>query len=111
GLIGAFASGHEYRHGTILTTLAALPRRSRLLLAKLLIVTSWALIVAIFGLALNWVVSVLASGRDIDPFSEKLLPSVIGYVLYVVIWAMLGLAIATLMRSLPVVVTLLFVVP
>lgn len=111
GMIGAFAIGHEYRHGMILSTLAALPRRSRALAAKVLMVIGWALFVAVFGVALNWVVAVLASGRGINPFSEKILPAVIGYVLYVLLWGVLGLGLTVLIRSLPVVITLLFVTP
>jgi ABC-2 type transport system permease protein len=37
-MIGVFAIGHEYRYGTIRPTLSALPRRSTVLAAKVLVV-------------------------------------------------------------------------
>ena len=46
-MIGVFAIGHEYRYGTIRPTLSALPRRSTVLAAKVLIVTGYVFVVAL----------------------------------------------------------------
>jgi hypothetical protein len=50
-IIGVLAVGHEYRYGTIQPTLTALPQRSRLLLAKVIVVVA---VSVVFGLLRSW---------------------------------------------------------
>ena len=52
-LIGVLATGHEYRYGTILPTLTAMPRRSALLAAKLLIVAAVSAVAAVTAIAVT----------------------------------------------------------
>lgn len=111
GLVGAFAFGHEYRHRTITVTLSALPRRDRLVLAKAIVLAVTSALIAVIGLALNWSVASLLTQRILPIFSNGLTPVMVGFVAYVVLWGLLGLALGLLVRNLPVVVTLLFVVP
>lgn len=111
GLVGAFAFGHEYRHRTITVTLAALPRRNWLVLAKLIVLAVTSALIAVVGLALNWAVASLLTQRMLPVFADGLTPVMVGFIAYVVLWGLLGLALGLLVRNLPVVVTLLFVVP
>lgn len=111
GLVGAFAFGHEYRHRTITVTLAALPRRDLLVVAKLIVLAVTSALIAVVGLVLNWVVASVFSGQMLSVLTSDLLPVLGGFVAYVVLWGLLGLALGLLLRNLPVVVTLLFVVP
>lgn len=111
GLIGALAFGHEYRHGTILPTLAAVPRRNRLVVAKLLTIAIWSLVTAIVSVLLNWALGSALSGGSLPLTNDVVLPAMIGYVLYVMLWGVLGLGLAALLRNLPVAIVLIFVVP
>lgn len=111
GLIGAFVFGHEYRHGTITATLAALPRRSRLVTAKVAVLAVSAAAIAVVGLALNWVVASIVTTRMLPVFDHGLTNALLGFVGYVVLWGLFGLAMGLLVRNLPVVVTMLFIIP
>jgi ABC-2 type transport system permease protein len=110
GLIGVMSFGHEYRHGTILPTLAAVPRRSRLVLAKLFVVIVWSLVAAVVSVLLNWGIGNLLS-QTVSLTDDRVLPAMIGYVLYVVLWGVLGLGLAALVRNLPVAIVIILVVP
>lgn len=110
-MIGAFAFGHEYRYGTMLQSLAAVPQRDKLILAKLLMVAAWSLAVAAVGLLLNWALVVGLSGQSINLFAEPVGPAVLGYFFYVVMWGLLGAGLAALLRNLPVTIVFLFVTP
>jgi len=111
GLLGAFAFGHEYRHRTITATLTATPRRSLVVAAKVLVTVALAVVVAIVGLVLNWAVSSIVSGRVVHALTPELRPVMAGFVLYVVLWGVMGVALGLLIRNLPVVVTFLFLIP
>lgn len=110
GLIGVLTFGHEYRHGTILSTLAAVPKRSRLVLAKLLVVVVWSLVTAILSVLLNFGIGSLL-GETVSLTDDAVLPAMIGYVLYVGLWGVLGLGLAALFRNLPVAIVIILVVP
>ena len=115
GLLGAFAFGHEYRYGTIRSTLAALPRRRVVATAKVLVVALWAAAVASVGVALAAVAALLVRGGRYGPevsLTAGPTPRVaLGVVLYVVLSALIGLALGWLFRNIPAAVTLLLVVP
>ena len=115
GLLGAFAFGHEYRYGTIRSALAALPRRSGLAVAKVVVVALWAAAVAVLGVALSAVVAKLLGGDRFAPavsLTAGATPRVaLGVVLYVVLFALVGLAFGWLFRNVPAAVTLLLVLP
>ncbi|GAB3425105.1 ABC transporter permease [Flindersiella endophytica] len=110
-MIGAFAFGHEYRYGTMLQTLAAVPQRNKLMLAKLLMVSGWSLAVAVLGLLLNWALVVGLSGHSLDLFGDPIGPAILGYLVYTVLWGLLGVGLAALLRNLPLTVVFIFVVP
>lgn len=115
GLLGAFAFGHEYRYGTIRTALTALPVRDRLAAAKVLVVGLWAAGVGVLAVVISAVVLLLLRGERFAPdvrLSEATtLRVALGVVLYVVLLALLGLALGWLFRNVPAAVTVLLVVP
>lgn len=110
GLLGAFAVGHEYRHGTIQPTLLALPRRWSVVVGKLVVVMAVAAVTAALSLAANLLAGTLGYGGGLD-LDEPVPATAVGYVLLVVLWALVGAALALLFRNLPAVVTVLLVVP
>lgn len=115
GLLGVFAFGHEYRHGTILPTLTSVPRRGRVAVAKLLGVAAWSAAVAGCSVALSSVVAVLLRGGRFAPgvgFGDgPTLRVAAGTVLFVVLYALVGVGFGWLLRSVPAGVSLLFVLP
>ena len=115
GLLGAFAFGHEYRYGTIRTALCVLPRRTTLAAAKVLAIALWSAGVAVIGVALSALVLVLLGGGRFEPGTSLTAgntPRVaMGVVVYVVLFALMGLAFGWLFRNLQTAVTLLLILP
>ena len=114
GLVGAFAIGHEYRYGTIRVTLPVVPRRGALLLAKVLVVAAFSVVVAALSVAVAYLVVLLWPGSTLldDPIDDGVLARVlVGYVLLTLIYAMIGMALAGLLRNLPGAIVLLIVWP
>lgn len=115
GLLGAFAFGHEYRFGTIRPALTALPRRTSFAAAKVLVITLWAAGVGVACVALSALFLALFGGGRFQPGvgltggpTERV---ALGVVLYVVLVALVGLALGWLFRNVPAAVTLLLVIP
>lgn len=113
GLVGIFAMGHEYRYGTIRPTLGAVPRRSVLMAAKIAVVLGFVAVVTVLCLVAEYIVAWLILGSRLT--SLGLFPGPIGRVYlglfgYIVVYALIGLALASLSRSMPasIVVLLLF---
>lgn len=112
GLMGVLAVGHEYRHGTIRPTLTALPRRSALVAAKLVVLAVAATVVTLLSVAVNWVVYALVTGRDLPGLGTDPLPAALtGYVVLVALWAVLGAAATLVVRSTVAVAVFLLVTP
>jgi len=115
GLLGAFAFGHEYRYGTIRTALCVLPRRTTLAAAKVLAIALWSAGVAGVGVALSALVLVLLGGGRFEPGTSLTAgntPRVaMGVVVYVVLFALMGLAFGWLFRDLQTAVTILLILP
>src|SRR5450432_4470010 len=113
-IIGVFAIGHEYRYGTIRPTLSALPRRSNVLAAKVVVVTSYVFVVALLSLVLRYVVAVLILGHrllDLGLFPSPMARVWIGSIVYTVIFALVGLALAGLFRNIPAAIVTVIVLP
>lgn len=115
GLVGAFAFGHEYRYGTVRAALTALPVRDRLAAAKVLVVALWAAVVGLLCVVVSAVVALLLRGGRYQPgvslTEGTTLRVALGVVLYVVLIALLGLALGWLFRSIPAAVAVLLVTP
>jgi hypothetical protein len=79
--------------------------------AKLLTVASIAFIVSVVSLAINVAVGMIYWDRLPDFTTGELAESVIGYVVLVVLWSILGLALAQFFRGVPSALTVILVVP
>jgi ABC-2 type transport system permease protein len=113
-MIGVFAIGHEYRYGTIRPTLCALPRRSTVLVAKVLVVTGYVFAVALIGLVLRYAIAVLTLGHrllDLGLFPSPMARVWIGSIVYIVIFALVGFALAGLFRNVPAATVTVIVMP
>ncbi|WP_053206479.1 ABC transporter permease [Jiangella muralis] len=110
-IIGIFATGHEYRHGTIQPTLTAIPQRTRLLLAKVLMVAITAAVITVVSVAINIGLGSLYWQNAPDLGAEPLSEVIPGYVVFVVLYAILGVALGQLFRGVPSALVILLVVP
>jgi ABC-2 type transport system permease protein len=110
GIIGALTFGHEYFRKTITSTLASVPRRSILVAAKTLVLVVTAILLALAGVALGWAAMSIASGHLIK-LTGDMTPVLAGFVIQVVLMALLSLALCLLTRSLPLTMALIFVWP
>jgi ABC-2 type transport system permease protein len=115
GLLGVFAFGHEYRHGTVLPMLTSVPRRRTLATAKLLGVSMWAAAVGTLCVGMSaLVILILGRGRfgpEVGFLDGATIRVIGGTVLLVVLFALLGLGLGWALRNVPAAVALLFVLP
>jgi ABC-2 type transport system permease protein len=109
-IIGAFTFGHEYFRKTITSTLTAVPRRSILVLAKTIVLVVTAIALAVAGVALGWAAMSIASG-DVIKLTSAMMPVLIGFVIQVVLMALLSMSLCLLTRSLPLTMAAIFVWP
>jgi len=106
-VLGVFASGHEYRYGTIQPTLTTVPRRIRLFTAKVLVVGATALFVTPVSLVLKFAAT-LPFWERTPTLADVTVP---GYLLLAVLWAVLGVALGQLLRGVPGALMVLLVTP
>jgi len=115
GLLGVLAFGHEYRYGIIRLTLTTVPGRTSVAAARLLGVALWATAVGIVCVAASGLVlAVLGRGRFAPGVGVGVAPTgriIVGAVLYIVLFALVGLALGSLLRNVPAAISLLFVLP
>jgi ABC-type transport system involved in multi-copper enzyme maturation permease subunit len=114
GMIGVFATGHEYRYGTMRPTLSAIPRRSVLMLAKVLVVTGYVAVVAVLAHVVRYLVALLILGTpltDLGLFPGPMGRVWFGVCIYMVVYALVGLAFAALFRNLPAALVTLILLP
>ena len=66
-ILGVLAWGHEYRHGMIRATLTAVPDRTSVWLAKLVVVGAWVAVVVVISCVLSLLVTLVwFAGLDFD---------------------------------------------
>jgi ABC-2 type transport system permease protein len=106
-VLGVFASGHEYRYGTIQPTLTTVPRRVPLFAAKVLVVGATALVVTAVSMLLN-VAATLPFWERTPTLTDVTVP---GYLLLAVLWAALGVALGLLLRGVPGALVVFLVTP
>lgn len=103
GTLGASVMASEYGHGTIVTTLAVVPDRTRLIAAKALLTAAIAAVAAVAITASCFLLGQAAIAAAGLPGASLTDPAVLralgGAVVYLTAVALLGLAIATLTRS------------
>lgn len=115
GVLGVLSITSEYASGLILSSLAAVPARTPVLLAKALVVAALGFSVGVlssFGGGL--IAALIFGGEGFSAFADPaVLVSLLGNTLYLTLAALLSLGIGALLRSsagaISVVVTLLFV--
>jgi ABC-2 type transport system permease protein len=119
-VLGVLMITNEYSSGMIRATFSAVPKRGRVLLAKLLVLLVTTALIAIVGLALAWLATrpVLAGMDAVAPVdfgSWDDVRALLGAVLYLMAIAMLSLGIGALIRATAggifTVVALLMVLP
>jgi ABC-2 type transport system permease protein len=113
-MIGVFSIGHEYRYGTIRPTLSALPRRSTVLAAKVIVVAGYVFVVALVGLVLRYAIAVVILGHrltDLGLFPSPMGRVWIGAIVYTVIFALVGFALAGLFRNVPAAIVTVILMP
>ena len=114
GLIGVFALGHDYRYGTIRPTLTALPRRTLLMGVKVGVILVYAFVLATLTEIIRYAVGyAILGGRltHLGLFAGPMGRVWIGVIVYVTIYALVGLAFAGLFRSVPGAIVTLIVFP
>jgi ABC-2 type transport system permease protein len=114
GLVGVFSFGHEYRYGTIRAALSAIPSRTALLTAKVLVTAVWAAIMGVLDLAVAWLAVQVVPDQDLFAAGFPMYPVgrvMLGFVLLLVLWSLCGLALSGLFRNLPAALVILLVFP
>lgn len=114
GLIGVLALGQEYRHGQMQTTLTAIPRRGTLLLAKLFVVALFAACTAALSVGVAYAVGRAEIGTSFDTslLWDGSAPRALGgFVALVVLTSLFGVALAGIVRSIPVAAVVLIALP
>lgn len=113
-VIAALVMAGEFRFGTIRTTFVAEPRRIRVLLAKLLTVLALAAVVSAVMVGISaGLTKLILEGRGVDfSFTDNGAGRLLyGTVLYSMLYATMGLALATIIRNAAAAITLIIVLP
>ncbi len=114
GLIGVLALGGDYRHGTMGTTLTAVPRRGVLLTAKLLVIAAFAALTALLSIGVAYAASRSEIGAAFDTslfWTADTERALAGFVALVVLTGLFGVALAGLVRSIPIAAVVLVGLP
>lgn len=99
------------RVGTILPTLTAMPRRSALLAAKVLVVAAVSAAAAVATIAVCWLVGSAVRG-ELLPLGADPVPSVlVGHVVLVMLYGVLGAALGQLTRGIPGAIVIVLITP
>ncbi len=98
GMYGLFTFGHEYRHGMIRATLTAVPTRGALFVAKIVLT---ALVTGVTGLVCTALGVLIGNAflPEIDAATDDMVQVVVGVGLYSALFALVGLALAALLRN------------
>ncbi|MFK3984354.1 ABC transporter permease [Micromonospora sp. NPDC050397] len=110
-VLGILATGHEYRYGTVQPTLTAIPRRSTVLAAKIIVVALVATAVAVLSVITNIAVGMAFWGEFPDLGEQPLNQALPGYLVMVLLWAVLGTALGQLFRGVAPPLILILAVP
>lgn len=116
GVLGVFAMSSEYSSGMILSSLAAVPRRTPMYVGKALVLAAiagvTALVLVVLGLGIGVLIMPGAAGQL---FTGMVVSGVLGAILYLVCIALLGFGFAAALRStaggVALVAGLIFVLP
>ena len=111
GIVGVMAVTSEYSSGVIRVTLAAVPRRWPVLVAKTVVVGVFSLVVAVPATLAAFFVgqAILGPGKNVVMSDAGVARAVLGTGVYIAATALLGLAIGALLRHATGSVGVLFV--
>ncbi|WP_154697805.1 hypothetical protein [Lentzea guizhouensis] len=110
-IIGILATGHEYRYGTIQPTLTTVPHRSTLLTAKVVVLLVTALVVTAVSLIATITTASFIWGEVPGLTDWPLNAAIPGHFVLVLLWTVLGAALAQLCRGVPTALAVVLVVP
>lgn len=103
-ILGVLVSAGEYRHGTIVDTLLTEPRRSRMVAAKLVLGGGVGLVAGLLdaavtsGTAAAWYA---AKDVDLDLGSQVVARSLLGIVIWTMLYGAIGVAVGSMIRTPP----------
>jgi ABC-2 type transport system permease protein len=109
--VGILATGHDYRYGTIQPTLTAMPQRTPLLVAKVVVVGVTAVLAGVVSLSLNLAAGTLVWHHFPDLTEPPLGQILTGYVLLTLLWSVVGVALGQLFRGVPGPLVVILAVP
>jgi ABC-2 type transport system permease protein len=101
-VLGVLAVTNEFRHRTVTSVLLVSPRRTRLLVAKAMVMSAWGLVLGLvaFGAAAATAIPLLAGRRIASQLSASQLAAVIvGGAVTTALAAVLGVGIGSAVRS------------
>lgn len=110
-VVGIFATGHEYRYGTIHPTLTTIPQRTVVLASKVTVIALMAAIVTMVSMLVNIAAAMVFWGEVPDLTAGPLSTALPGYLLLVVLWTVLGAALAQIFRGVPPALVVILVTP
>lgn len=97
GALGVQVLGQEYRFNTIRPTFTAMPRRWRVLVAKVVVVTLACAAISVIMVGFCWVVgSTMVDQFGVDGVDQR---AGLGIVLFSIGWSALGMAIGAIVRQ------------
>lgn len=113
GILGIFAVANEYRYGTMRTTVLVTPQRTVALAAKAAVIGGFGAGLALANLAVAWLIGVLtlAGSVSLSLSAVDALQLHLAQILLVVGWSLIGVAVATLVRSQAFALAVLLAVP
>ncbi len=97
-LLGAVFATAEFTHKTIVPTLLATPRRTKVIAAQLVALLLWSICIALVSLAVVTAITVARTGLH-DISLGLMFGSYLGSVAYIVLSALLGMAIGLLTKN------------
>lgn len=111
-IIGVLAWGHEYRHGMIRATLTAVPSRTAVFAAKLVVVGAWVAAVVVISCLLSLLVTLLwFTGLDFHFDLPYLLLAVLKRIAFTVLLTWLAMAATVLIRHQTFALVMLYLWP
>lgn len=113
GLIGVFAIGHEFRYGTIRPTLTALPRRVRVMVAKVIFPALFSLVLSVVCLIVTYAAAWLFVHNKLETpaMSGEVIRVLLGAALYAVGFCVIGVGLTALFRNQVAGIVAMLVVP
>jgi ABC-2 type transport system permease protein len=101
-ILGLMSMTTEVRHGTIRTTMLTEPRRTRVLIAKLIATTAFGAALGVVGIALSFAIGRLcldARGIPLSLTGADLRLVVVGAIAAAALWGMFGVAVGAVVRN------------